>query len=372
MKKQGKKYIPRQKLELLKKWQELGGTRADAERLAYKKHCCPDSLYRWKKAYNLYGVKGLENKSQRPHTPHPTQHTAEEMNKIAEVITLYPHKSRLFWHGKLRAEYGYSRSFDGMCYRIRLDFLTPKPNIKFEHHKRPALPMIGIESQLDVKYVPPECMSLEQYIIHQRTGLRYYQYSIIDICSRELFIYFYDGFGIEYTIDFLSRAYAFFGYKFHYVRTDRGKEFTNEENQVKSAVTKMLEKLGATHITNTAYSPWKNGIVERVHRTCNEEFYKLNIGSFTSLDDLRNKGKNYLIEYNTMRVHSALKSNTGKRYITPQQKRNELLQDITTITITPPGTTITRTCNFIRSKQNIKWSTATRNKLYQLPDKITA
>jgi len=357
-----KEYTARQKFNLLQKWWLRGGRREDAECVADRRNCSVSSLYAWQKAFRFQGKSGLRNKSKCPHTPHPTAHTAQELASIAEVISRYPNKSRPYWHGVLRAEYGYTRSFDGMCHRIRLDFLTPRPKLEFERRKRPPLPTIGIEAQVDVKYVPLETMAPEMYSGYLATGARLYQYTMIDCCSREVFAYFDDGFGQAESVDFLHRAHLFFGHRFHYIRTDQGREFTNDLEEKQSLFSLFLEKLGTEYIINPPRSPWRNGMVERVHRTFNEEFYYDNIKSFSSLEDLRAKGKSYLIEYNTIRTHSALRSATGQRYITPQQKRDELLAEIK----------INNQHEIKPVKQNRTRAEATRSELFKLPEQLVA
>ena len=59
---------------------------------------------------------------------------------------------------------------------------------------------------------------------------------------------------------------------------------------------KKLEELGIEHSLIRPHTPTQNGKVERSHRKDQEYFYHNNI--FISLEDLREKGKRWRIEYN--------------------------------------------------------------------------
>ena len=183
--------------------------------------------------------------------------------------------------------------------------------------------MIGVKWQIDVKYVPFSCLSGEAKEYHIRSGgkkgLCFYQYTMIDECSRERFVFAYDSFGEVETIDFMKRCIVYMGYMPLIVQTDNGAEFTNCNTIQKTvhAFTVFLNKLDIEHKLIRPGTPRHNGKVERSHRTDNNEFYRHNI--FDSLTDLRDKLKSWLIRYNTMRPTSVL------GYKTPQAKRDQLL-----------------------------------------------
>ena len=78
--------------------------------------------------------------------------------------------------------------------------------------------MLGVKWQMDVKYVPLECYS--------GNGEReqHYQYTVIDEANRKRFIYAYKDIGQQSTIDFVLRAFKFFGYRPKIIQTDNGGE----------------------------------------------------------------------------------------------------------------------------------------------------
>ena len=348
-KKRGGKFTVKRKLNLLEKWAKMGGRRKHAEYMAERKLCSVSSLYDWKKAYVLHGEEGLKNKSSRP-KKFRNFHTRKEMKALKTVIEKFPNYSYPQLFGELRANFAYTRSFEGMYHRITHSFLMPrKEHRKYERTKRPVPIMIGLKCQMDVKYVPTECLPEHMRLALQdsRKNTRWYQYSLVDKCNRELFVFHYDSFGVAESIDFATRAFAYLGYKPYELKTDWGGEF-------EKGFTEWLNKHGIEHRHSEPASPWQNGMVERIHRTCNEEFYNGRV--FKDLEDLRAQAKEYMIHFNTIRVHSALRSSvTGKRYITPQEKRNELLDELTS----------NSEIKLMRIKQNKDWALQSRKELYR-------
>ena len=70
----------------------------------------------------------------------------------------------------------------------------------------------------------------------------------------------------------------------------------------------MVDKLGLRHHTIRYRSPWQNGIIERSHRTDNEELFHLL--RFTSSEERKYQLKLWEFEYNNRRPHQGLKGKT--------------------------------------------------------------
>ena len=122
-----------------------------------KYHISRISLWRWNKKYD--GTReSLADKSHKPHSKHPTEHTEKEIKWIKDLIKRNPHITlNEIWY-KLKINKGYH---------------TPKE--------------IGVKWQIDVKYVPNECKT--KGIPEDK---RYYQYTCIDEASRERYLYWYE------------------------------------------------------------------------------------------------------------------------------------------------------------------------------------
>ena len=68
------RYTARQKRIALKMWLE---DKVDIMRVSKKFKCTERTLWRWKQLFDGT-IESLENKSTRPHTPHPNAHTQEK------------------------------------------------------------------------------------------------------------------------------------------------------------------------------------------------------------------------------------------------------------------------------------------------------
>ena len=281
-----------------------------------KYHISKASLMRWNKRYT--GDKAsLIDRSHRPYSIHPNAHTEIELTWIKNLWRRNPNASCLEIYGKLR-ERGYTRN-PASLYRVmrRLGYVY-KPKIKGTSKYVPkpyeTPTEIGRKWQIDVKYVPTRCLSkaLTPYT-------RYYQYTCIDEASRERFMYYYDSPNMNNTVNFIIKAIKYYGYKPDEIQTDNGSEFTWNKSNYRNLhpMDKLCRTLKIYHHTIRPRTPRHNGKVERSHRTDNERFYSRYI--FHSLNDLREKGRKYVKQYNNtpMRVLN---------YKTPALLRLELEQ----------------------------------------------
>lgn len=147
--------------------------------------------------------------------------------------------------------------------------------------------------------------------------MKFYQYTIIDECTRERFIYAYKEQCADSTIDFVQRAIIHFGYIPKIIQTDNGQEFTFlRETKLIHKLDTLCEQLGITHKLIKPRTPRHNGKVERSHRNDNERFYKYL--KFYSFDDLQNQMKAYLKRSNNI-------PSSAIRWKTPNQLREEHL-----------------------------------------------
>ena len=277
-------------------------------------HISKSSLMRWNRKFD--GTKeSLADRSHRPHKTHPNAHTERELKWIRDIHRRNPHISVCELYGKLRTEKGYSRH-PGSLYRvfIRLGFSSKAPSTKKKRHegKYDTPSRIGVKWQMDVKYVPKACYAGSD-------GQKFYQYTMIDEASRERFIFPYRETGSYYTVKFVKRAIAYFGYQPQIIQTDNGAEFTQSKPTDRiHALDELCGKLGITHKLIRPRTPWHNGKVERSHRNDQERFY--NHLSFYSYDDLKVQMKRYL--YRSNRIPMAVLD-----WLSPLQKRQQLLAD---------------------------------------------
>ena len=77
-------YSAKEKLRALRLWKN-----STTEFVCHRYHCSERSLWRWKSIYDGT-IESLENKSKRPHTPHPNRQTDEEKKHIFDLVRRNP------------------------------------------------------------------------------------------------------------------------------------------------------------------------------------------------------------------------------------------------------------------------------------------
>ena len=284
-----------------------------------KMKCTRVSLWRWKTAYDGT-LESLENKSSRPHTPHPNSQTEEEKNEIMRVLEENPTMGYTEIYGELRAKCAYSRHYMTMYKFIRKQCLRPAAEYEqYQPQPYDTPEMLGQKWQMDVKYVPRECFK------GKGVYERHFQYTMIDEATRERFIFAYrEQCGLS-TRDFIKRAVLYFGYAPLVIQTDNGREFTNVQGCKKIHIAdETMNRLGIKHQLIRPYTPRHNGKVERSHRTDQERFY--NHLQYKTFDELQEKMGEWLIRYNKT-PSTALRNRFGKKVLqSPLDKRAELLE----------------------------------------------
>ncbi len=286
--------------------------------IARRYHISVRSIYRWKSVYD--GTqKSLDNKSSKPHNS-PKEQSKEEKDRILRLIKRNPTISLNELYGKLRTNYGYSRNIVTLYRFLRkTGYFIDLSKKRNNHVPKPYDTPIGIgeKMQLDVKFVPRECILTGKGF--NPFDINYYQYTIIDEATRERFIYPYMTQCAESTCDFVRRAIVYFGYVPKVIQTDNGQEFTyikqTKDDRLHPFDT-LCEELGIEHKLIKPRTPRHNGKVERSHRSDNERFYRYL--KFYSYEDLKNQMKAYLKRSNNIPT-SVLK------WKTPLEKRTDLL-----------------------------------------------
>ena len=102
---------------------------------------------------------------------------------------------------------------------ITIKYKTNKKRKHDGHYDTPT--EVGIKWQIDVKYVPREC---------KVSGLedKFYQYTILDECSRKRSLYFTKERSMYETVKAIEKAIKMFGFKPLILQNDNGFEFSDK------------------------------------------------------------------------------------------------------------------------------------------------
>lgn len=259
---------------------------------------CKRTIYRWRKKYDG-SLESLKDKSRKPHY-HPNQHTKEEIKLIKQYKANNKNTGLVVLWIKLR-QAGYTRTVQGLYHAMRRMGIYKKvPSKKKEKQPKEWVSgtFPGDKVQIDVKYVPQECLTKEL----KDKGEKFYQYTAIDEFTRKRYMWYTNEHSTYMSSEFVKRLIKYFPFKIETIQTDNGFEFTNRLNwnafakNKKTMFEETLKKLGIKHKLIKPYTPKENGRVERSHRKDQEQFYYGKI--FYSLEDLRNRGADWRKQYN--------------------------------------------------------------------------
>jgi len=259
---------------------------------ARKYHTNRQFVYRQLEKYDGT-LKSLALKSRRPHS-HPNAHTEEELSLIKKVKSRYGIDGLAEVYVQL-IKRGYTRSYGSMVKQISK---LPKEETKlrkgYTKHEEIRGQYPGDKVQVDIKYVPRECL------VFDTQDKKYYQITAIDEYSRKRVLEIVDEKSVTNTSRFVKKLEKIMGLEINTIQTDNGPEFVNNQVETKEQTIfeKTLESLGINHRRTRPYSPWQNGKVERSHKIDGERFYSRN--EFSSVEDLKKKLKRYNARYNNI------------------------------------------------------------------------
>ncbi len=147
----------------------------------------------------------------------------------------------------------------------------------------------GERVQIDVKFVPSECLVAGTP--------KLYQYTAVDECTRLRFRYIFEEHSSYNAALFLEMTRKYFPFEIKCVQTDNGTEFTNAMISDKLSVFELYcKKENIKHKRIRAATPRHNGKVERVHRIDQERFYTGR--TFYNVEDAHMQLKRYLYKDN--------------------------------------------------------------------------
>lgn len=225
------------------------------------------SIYRWRERYDGT-VESLYARSHRPHS-HPNQHTEEELRLIKRVWSHNKGLGLVCLHMVLETKHGYSRSLSALNRAMKSLGIGRKKQRTKKHISKPydTPKTPGERIQIDVKYVPKECLV---------EGMpKLYQYTAVDEATRLRCRVIFDEHSNWNSVRFLHYVRKKFPFEIQCVQTDNGTEFTTALTSpgTMSEFERYLAKEGIKHKRIRPATPRHNGKVERVHRMDSERFY---------------------------------------------------------------------------------------------------
>ena len=258
---------------------------------ARRYHTNRQFVYRQLEKYDG-NVRSLALRSRKPQHS-PNAHTKEELDLIRRMLKRNGVYGLAEVYVKCMSK-GYKRSFGSMCRQIRKNGYK-KPRIKkksYTGHSRIDGEYPGHKVQVDIKYVPKECIRFPSY------GQQYYQITAIDEYSRRRVLKIVKEKSTYETGKFLKSLEKEMGFPIRIIQVDNGNEFVNDEDRTDKIgrFQKIAEGLGMKIRRTRPYSPWQNGKVERSHREDGKILYGRK--AFTSERELKEQVRKHKDRYN--------------------------------------------------------------------------
>lgn len=266
-----------------------------------------DTLHRWKKAYMMYGLDGLKEKS-RAHHHHPHTTPSDVVFRIREIRTAHHFCAKKI-QLRLKKE-NVVMSVRGVHKVLKREKLVrTRRRMKRESIWKPR------------SVVPGELVEIDVALMKRFKGKWIYQFTAIDCCTRWRFLMLYSEQHTMNAVRFLESLIEVAPFKIQGVKTDNGSIFTNRYAGAYKAIGYRRKHLfdqtcvehGIIHYLIQPGKPAQNGKVERSHRTDREEFWdKI---SFHSIEEVEQKQKVYIDWYNNEREHLGINGLTPKEKI---------------------------------------------------------
>jgi len=146
-------------------------------------------------------------------------------------------------------------------------------------------------------------------IVKFEQGIKRYVITAIETQSKFSFAYSYKHLSSKSAADFISKLVRVAPFPIRAIQTDNGSEFLKYADQ------EML-KNGIVHFFTYPRSPKSNAFIERFNRTIQDEFINCHEQSlFADTDRFNHELMDYLLFYNTRRIHSRISGKVPMDYI---------------------------------------------------------
>lgn len=182
-------------------------------------------------------------------------------------------------------------------------YYTPRGSVKTLRKRRRVKRVRYAPKPQDYGYIEIDTICIFEH------GIKRYIFNAIDVRGKVMFAYAYKRSNSRNATDFLKKLESIFPIKngIHTVQTDNGSEYLGEFDRY------VISK-GFKHVFTYPRCPKINGCVERANRTLREEYiFKHNI--FDDLVEFNKHLMQYLVWYNTKRVHKSLGNVTPINFI---------------------------------------------------------
>ena len=255
------------------------------------------TFYRLKKQYKRFNLNTLKYRSRRPKST-----SAIPWSLVVEICRWkkdHPAKSHYYLYQLWTREGRVPPCSPKTIYNW-----WKRRNLIIVRHRRKRRPT----KLFNHASVPGELVQVDTKHLD---GRKRYQYTAIDVVSKWRYLRAYKDLDGQSTVDFFRRLITRAKDKrisIKMIQTDNGYEFQTEP----------VRYLASRHVNHQyiwIHTPDQNGVVERSHRTDDEEFYQQVDTQDLALDELNTRLEEWTNYYNSQRLHFALNFVTPEEYL---------------------------------------------------------
>jgi len=292
------------------KWFDYYNSRGKNARLTCRHFdISPQTFYRWKRRYDPYHLKSLEDHPCRPKRLRQPTYSVELVIAVQKLREEYPRwgkdKLVVLLH---RQSFNCSTSTVGrIISRLKARGVLKEPvkNHVSAHRKGISRPY-GVRKPKDYTVNQPgDLIQLDTLDLRPLPGVVLKHFTARDVICRWDVVDVYTRATAATACHFLDNLQQRMPFKVSAIQVDGGAEFEAEFELE-------CQRRDIRLFILPPRSPELNGYVERAHRTHTEEFYEVTEGSF-EIDELRAELLDWEQTYNAIRPHQAL------GYLTPSE-----------------------------------------------------
>jgi len=274
----------------------------------------------WQKRFDQHGLLGLNEQSRRPKnvrvpiTPWPIVSEAVALRRQYPAWSKYKIRKLLKDKGLITSASTVGRIFK------RKGLISQKVSQK---RKKAALhPRTRFPRGFKISS-PGDMVQMDTKHINLVGGRRIYQFTAIDVLTKQRILKYYSSLASRNGADFLKVCLIEFSFKIRAVQTDNGPEFLKDFE-------KLCKKLKLPHYFIYPRTPKQNTYVENSHGSDKKEFYQQGkVGSDVSV--MQARLKEWQNVWNEIRPHEALNYLTPKEYFLKWQQGRLPTKDTITL-----------------------------------------
>ncbi len=261
------------------------------------------TFYRWKLSYKPYNLSSLKYKSRKP-----KRLKFIDWSVVMEICEWKRQKgNRKKSHHYLYQLWLKQGRTPPCSPKTIYNWWKRRGLIEVRHRRKRRSTKLFNQASVPGKLVQFDTKYLE--------GRKRFQYTAIDVVSKWRALKVYNKLNEANSVDFVNTVLTKAqrkGIQIKLIQTDNGKKF---QTQFRA----FLEEKNIKHQYTWIHTPDQNGVVERSHRTDEEEFYQENETSHLTTEELNKKMQVWEEYYNTERLHFTLNFDTPNEYLEKHQ-----------------------------------------------------